>query len=111
MRDRPAADSSLCLQIYNSENSLEAYKKVSEQSYDSIFGFKKCTRYIDTYITSVRAKEDGVMKVRRMNIDAKLAFKAFSSDEIITHIKSEMKQKDEQAHKLDAGLITNQKTY
>jgi hypothetical protein len=90
------------------EESLEAYKSVMNADYNSIFTQTKRTRYLDTYISSVREIKDGVMKVKYHTDPAKLKYRKPGLFQIISEIKNQLIKIDEKAIDTDYYYQNNQ---
>ncbi len=85
------------VEVNKSENSVDSYKEVITQDYFAILNKLKSTRYFEIFATSVRLKENAVMKIKHYGGDNELSFKKPSYPQLLSQINYTLKTKDEAA--------------
>ena len=84
------------------KKTLETYKTAIEQDMKSIMMLEKQTKFLQSFVTSVRMIEGGTMKIRYYDGEKKLKVKETGYSQVENWIKIFLKEKDALAFKLDA---------
>lgn len=77
----------------NAEETIDAYKVIMNSDYKTIFSQTKNTKFLETYITSVREINDGVMKIK-MGHYKQFKNKESGLSQIIPEIKDQLTRKE-----------------
>ncbi len=85
-----------------SENSIEAYKSVMNADFNSIFKQVKRTRFLTTFISSVREIDGGVMKFSQYEGETHLKSKEEGYPQIFSEIKYNLTRKEKRVIEADA---------
>jgi len=85
----------------NAEKTMEGYQELIAKDYMEIFNEKKRTKYLELFVSSVRAVENAAMKVRYYGGDNKLKFKKQARQQIIKIIQARLSEMEMETKEMD----------
>jgi len=80
---------------------LDVYKRTADLDYESFFSKTKSTKYLYTYISSVREMEGKAMKTRYYGGGDKIKSKETTANQIISLVKYRLKAKEQRTGEVD----------
>ncbi|MCE3279207.1 MAG: Peptidase family [Bacteroidetes bacterium] len=89
------------------DKTLDGYRKVISVDYATTLNQKNYTRYLEVYATSVRIKENALMKIRVYTGQKELSIKQSAFEQMVKIIRSEMALKETRAVENDGRYRLN----
>jgi len=83
------------------DNTVEGYRKVLTTDFNALLGMRGYTKYLDVLVTSVREKENCLMKIRHYNGQNQLNSKTGNFDQIVKTMRYEIALKETRAIEAD----------
>lgn len=87
--------------VRKKNSTIEGYKEVLNIDYNTLLTDVKRSRYVDILVSSVREKENSIMKVHYYGGENKLAFKEAGLEQVVTLLQQKIKEKEESAKEID----------